>query len=382
MASLRRSPNSPYWIAVVTLADGSRTNRSTRTTDKEEAKRIAGHYQDLINKGKQGTLTTDHAKKVMNDLLERCGVDPINKETVEEYLRRWAKGRVNPSTAERYGSTVNLFLTHLGSKSRGLIGAVTHKDILGFIESRENERCAPKTISVDAKILNTAFNLARKLQIRADNPVERALALSPIVVDSSERDVFTPEQIAKLVNVAKGDWLTLILLGYYTGARIGDCASMQWDNVNLTKGVIDYVPQKTRKANKTPKRVIVPMHPELEKHLQDLASTDKPENYLSPALAAKGSGGKSGLSEGFKRLIVAGGIDPKTSKGKGTRQFSKLSFHSLRHGFNSILANEGIDQEIRMALTGHNTKAINSDYTHFDLPKLKSAIAKLPSYKK
>ena len=39
----------------------------------------------------------------------------------------------------------------------------------------------------------------------------------------------------------------------------------------------------------------------------------------------------------------------------------------------------GIDQETRMALTGHSSKAINNDYTHLELPKLKAAISKLPS---
>jgi integrase len=51
----------------------------------------------------------------------------------------------------------------------------------------------------------------------------------------------------------------------------------------------------------------------------------------------------------------------------------------LRHSFNSTLANMGIGQETRMALTGHSSKAINNDYTHLELPKLKAAISMLLS---
>jgi len=72
-------------------------------------------------------------------------------------------------------------------------------------------------------------------------------------------------------------------------------------------------------------------------------------------------------------------IDTKSVQGKGSQQFNRLTFHSLRHSFNSALANAGVDQEIRMKLTGHKTIAINAKYTHHEIDPLKTAIAKLPS---
>jgi site-specific recombinase XerD len=71
-------------------------------------------------------------------------------------------------------------------------------------------------------------------------------------------------------------------------------------------------------------------------------------------------------------------IDARSGPGKGIRRFAKLSFHSLRHSFNSALANHGVDQETRMKLTGHSSVAVNGDYTHLELPKLKAAVQKLP----
>jgi site-specific recombinase XerD len=72
------------------------------------------------------------------------------------------------------------------------------------------------------------------------------------------------------------------------------------------------------------------------------------------------------------------GIDQKIIQGKGKRKFSKLSFHSFRHCFNSILANNGFQQEVRTALTGHSSMEINNDYTHFDIPKSQQAVRSLP----
>jgi integrase len=82
--------------------------------------------------------------------------------------------------------------------------------------------------------------------------------MRPIIVASSQRDCFTPDQLRALLGAAEGDMKTLILLGYYTGARLGDCANMRWDQVNFAQVVIDFTPQKTRT-----KRIVVPIHPDL-----------------------------------------------------------------------------------------------------------------------
>src|SRR5207253_2054282 len=138
-------------------------------------------------------------------------------------------------------------------------------------------------------------------------------------------------------------------------------------------GVIDFEQQKTAK------RVTIPIHPVLEKHLLRLASADNPEAFLCPSLAGRKTGGKSGLSQTFGGIMEKADIDRQALEGKGSRSFSRLSFHSLRHSFNTTLANEGVDQETRMLLTGHTTVAVNRDYTHLELAKLKTAINKLPN---
>ncbi len=373
MASLRRIPGSRYWIACITRADGTRTNISTKTTDRSLAKKVAERYQEVEDKARAGTLVTAQVKKVFNEVLERTGEEQLSTETVENFLREWLKSKTNPGTAERYKHTVSLFLASLGKKKDALLTSVGHKDVVTFIESRRESLAAPKTILVDVKTLNTAFNLARKLGHIQTNPVEKALALHPIETVSSEKDCFRQDQVAALVAAAEGDWRTATLLGFYTGARLGDCANMTWANINFEDGVIDYVPQKTRKKKK---RVVVPMHSELRSHLQALRESVH-ALQLCPSLAGRDTGGKSGLSEAFKKLMQRAGVDGQLVAGKGKRMFSKLSFHSLRHSFNSALANNGVDQETRMQLTGHSSIDINRGYTHIGLPKLKEAIAKL-----
>ena len=83
---------------------------------------------------------------------------------------------------------------------------------------------------------------------------------------------------------------------------------------------------------------------------------------------------------GFKRIVKKAGIDPMTVSGKGLRQFTKRTFHSLRHSFNSALANAGVAEEIRMKLTGHQSRPMNERYTHLQVATLKSAVGTLPLF--
>jgi len=61
------------------------------------------------------------------------------------------------------------------------------------------------------------------------------------------------------------------------------------------------------------------------------------------------------------------------------RSVNALTFHSLRHTFNSILANAGVPEETRIALTGHTTREQNQVYTHRQLQTYVEAVATLPS---
>ena len=78
------------------------------------------------------------------------------------------------------------------------------------------------------------------------------------------------------------------------------------------------------------------------------------------------------------RVMARAGIIAQKTAGLGMRRFSRLSFHSLRHSFNSALANAGVDQETRMRLSGHSSAAVNGDYSHFGVPKLREAVGRLP----
>jgi integrase len=56
------------------------------------------------------------------------------------------------------------------------------------------------------------------------------------------------------------------------------------------------------------------------------------------------------------------------------RRFTAKTFHSLRHGFVSAMANEGVSKELRMKLAGHTSENVATGYTHHEVARLREAI--------
>jgi integrase len=142
-------------------------------------------------------------------------------------------------------------LKFLGDTAKGPITGIAPSHIEGFLNSRRKEGVAPKTAIVDIKTLNIAFRRAERYGVILKNPVQ-AVELPKAV--SSEREIFTHEEVVRLLdNVGyKDEWFTLILLGYYTGARLGDCTTMKWSSVNFRERILTYQQKKTGKDIRVP----------------------------------------------------------------------------------------------------------------------------------
>lgn len=376
MASLHKDPRgkSPFWYCAFTLPDGRRAFRSTKQTERKLALGICLEWEKCAGHGRGGSFTEAQARKVLNSILENTGQAPMQTETIHDYFTNWLNGKElanKPRTAERYSIVVEKFLASLGQKARRPLGALTPRDVESFRNQSIDDGKAPKTISIEIKILRTVLNVARRQGRITANPAE-AVELPKIV--SHTRDVFTPEQVRMLLAAAKDEWQTAILTGYYLGARLTDVVNLTWENVDLTGGVITYEQRKTGKS------VTAPLHPDLKDHLLKLAG-DNPRAPLCPALQKRSVGGRKGLSVSFTNIMRDAGIGQQQVKGKGKqgRKFSKLSFHSLRHTFTSALANANVPAEVRQKLTGHADAATHQKYTHLELAPLQAAIATLPS---
>jgi len=69
----------------------------------------------------------------------------------------------------------------------------------------------------------------------------------------------------------------MILFGLYTGQRLGDIASLRWNNLDLVRGELRL---STRKTDKT---LVLPLAAPLRKHLESLSpSLNEPFAPIHP----------------------------------------------------------------------------------------------------
>lgn len=176
-------------------------------------------------------------------------------------------------------------------------------------------------------------------------------------LDGKRREDFTDEEIEKILSVAKGETRTLILIGLYTGMRMGDCARLS------TSDVSDDIIKVT--TGKTGAKVCIPLHPNLT---SALASAQAKDGFFLPTLAERYSKGQnSSISRDVNRILKKCGI--KTSYGdaeKNSRGKKRplRGFHSLRHTFISRCVSAGIPTHIVQALAGHASVEMTEHYTH------------------
>jgi integrase len=373
MASIHRHAKSPYWYVAYVLFDGRRVFRSTGQTDRKKARDVALTLERTSERARKGELARSTARKLFDDLLEDIGETPFSKETVRSFFDSWLAGKeisVKPGVYKLYKKTITKFLDHLGPKALKSLSDITPADIATFRDARlKTEGVSVGTFILDLKALRCAFNLAKRQGLIAMSPAD---AVDLPSLRRIERDVFNLEEVRALLCAAPSrEWRTAILLGFFAGTRLSDAVSMRWDCVALDKGQICYT------QNKTGARVVVPIHPDLEKQLLELASHDNPHGYLCPMLAKDPVEGRAGLSSQFVRIMDAAGVDAGQVQAT-KRRFRRKTFHSLRHSFTSALANAGISADVRMKLVGHKTLDVHQRYTHVQLEPLRAAIAALP----
>ncbi len=388
MASIHRNSRgkSPFWYAAYRTASGQRVRKSTGLKDRGKALEVALNLERTEREAAQGRLNEARVRELISDTMERITGRSSSLVTVRTWFTKWladkeADGSLSKNSQTAYRASVRLFLQHLGKRADEDLGQVCAEDIQQFKQARIATGLSAKTIDRDLKVLRGILKQALLHgQINAD-PSQLVPLLSKQnkrSVQTVVREAFTVGELDAITSTASGEWLTTILLARYIGARLGDCVRMAWSNIDLDEKVLRYADAKTHK------NYVVPLHPRLESHLRDLSLRKGKETDLCPALSHKSSGGKYGLSMEFRRIMARAGIDDHAVVTKSVRNvvgkvrhLAQRSFHSIRHSYNSELANTGASQEIRRKLVGHADNEINDVYTHMNVAVFRQAILRL-----
>jgi integrase len=221
---------------------------------------------------------------------------------------------------------------------------------------------APTTARAALSVLSRICRFAVRRGWLADNPVSK--------LEPGEKPRWTPKEVAILdgdelaqLLAQAGRHRTLFELLAYTGLRIGEGLGLTWADVDHDAGVLRVHRQFTRDrvhaALKTPaaKRQII-LADGLAKLLRQhwLASPHKrPQDFVFCNTVGHGQDYRD-VGKAFRATVNATGLD---------RKHGRVSLHSLRHTFASLLIANGLNVVFVKRQLGHANPNITLEvYAH------------------
>jgi len=404
MATLRKLKSSKNWIAQFRDANGKLMTRSTRVADtgtsaerakaRASAKRIADQFERTA---RGETVVEAQLRKALFEIYEEANQSKVQEKSIRQFFddyidllrKKVDLKQRSQSTLIRYEGTVNRFLEVIGeSRAAASFDTLQVEDFENFRDKRLAE-AGGNTIKNDFKVLNAPLAAALRKGFLTVNPLA---SVDLEKVEAQDHLPFSLDEMKFILAACRdpdlkvaGDhleWEIAITAGLYTGLRLADIASLIWSEVDLEKKKTTLIPRKGRRIKK---KVTIPMHPSLHLALLRLPSSDSLDTLLFPSLQPntekrKETADFSFLSKRFNKIVDHAGVDPCIIIDPQTgHKFRQKSFHSLRSSFNSILAEKGINQELRMILTGHTTKRVNDRYTKFSWIEQENAVKEMPN---
>ena len=329
-----------------------------------------------------GRLTETKAREHLSRISEIARGKPLKSYTVRnwfaEYLRQ-KKPNVAASTLKAYEWGYESFIGFLGPRADTGIENIEHADVRAWRDAQKESGLSDKRVNNLLKYISGPFAKAAKTGMIPINPVAATESLR--VSDSVQRKPFTVKEINSILKKCPShEWKIVVLLGVYCGMRLGDATRRKVGDFDLQAETVTFVPEKKSKQGR---EVILPLHPSLHSEIKVAVKRRKKDDpeWLTPKLAVSPIGSSQGLSTQFIGIMESAKVDRGESvegTGRGRTRFAR-SFHSTRHTASTWLANEGIQEDLRMLITDHESREVAKRYTHHSIAQLREAVGKMPS---
>ena len=392
LIQLKPKGRSPFWYCCFRGPDGRRMKKSTELTARSKAMEVCKRWQRAADMARARTLTEERAREVISEIVASVhGGEGLRSFTTRQWFEHFAKikkASQDPKTVAKYEQIKTEFLDFLGGKADLDVLSVNSADIRAFRDAGK-DRLSATTLNDKLVILSAYFNGAWRDHVISNNP---CTAVEEVRDDLSpkkrQKQPFTLPQVRALLAKATPDWQGVIKIAFFTGARLGDCARLRLSNLDLAADppTITFENYSKHGDDHT-----VPMHPALVEHFRRRSGNSRrgkvikfpgSDGFLFPSLATNADGKTprrvANLSKQFRALMDAAGIvnHKVREAGKGAARIVwALGFHSLRRTHISTMANAGVSEEQRMAITAHATRDVHKGYTHHELERLHESVS-------
>lgn len=274
------------------------------------------------------------------------------KITFDKLLEEWIK---KIEGQKFYQSNTRYFIPILKKHFAGkLLSEIDYKALEDFRDLRKNTPVkfkykegrprSERMVDMEMSVLRRMFKKAYLWEWIEKNPFDRGEGLFYKKCGKRDRALI-PDEVKKLIEAASSNLKPILLTAILTGLRKSDIFNLKWEDIDLDKGRISLVEQKTGKTR------IIPLGHDMINLLLKLPVNGK---YVFPG---KNGGPLTDIKHPFETALKKSGIDP----GEG---YKKVVFHTLRHSCVSQLVERGADSFIVRNYVNHASPQMTEHYTH------------------
>lgn len=335
--------------------NGNRYRKTLKLgTNKEDAKKLLRELEARIERG-----TFLHEKKT-----------PLFKDVARRWLD-YKKTKIRITSWETYQGHVK---NHFDSLNDYKITAITIAKIERFISAKQESNMNITTLKKIIVTLNQIMKYAIRHRLIDYNPVIDAEKPSNQGKENKRQiiSIMEPEQIVLFLDaVEKPKYRTLFLTAILTGARQGEILGLKWEDVDFENRQINirrtfnngsFFQPKTEESKRN-----IDLSPLLVRELAawKLKTRGQDNDLVFPSEAGTPICKYNMVRRHFLPALKKAGIP-------------RIRFHDLRHGFASLLIEQGENIKYIQNQLGHSTPTVTLNvYAHLMKKTNQDAVCKL-----
>jgi integrase len=262
---------------------------------------------------------------------------PYN-ETTRGSARRQLKPRVITSNRQAWEAFAR-WVKETRPKLK-FLEDITEADAVEYSDyCRKVAKCGPRGHNVRTDVCRVIFNHAGC----QPNPFAKVRRWTET---KEHRDALEMADIQKILTSAIGEERLLILIGIFTGLRLGDAVNLRWEDIRAGR--------IWKKTAKTGREVSLQLFPIIANELAKLPKPADGKGFILPGLAAVYERDATSVSKRIRHLFEGCGIQVAEKMKGRTKAVSRRGFHSLRTTFVSICARAGVPTGAIADWCGHS----------------------------
>ncbi|MFZ4619613.1 MAG: tyrosine-type recombinase/integrase [Bacteroidota bacterium] len=270
--------------------------------------------------------------------------------TLKEFIlsyEPYVNSNFSPATASLHLIFLNQFMAFIGDRYLHTISPLQTDQFKTHCLGLEHPNRL-QTINIKLTKLKTIFNTAQRWNLIENNPFEETKLFT---IPEEDVPYFTPEDFSLFLAANKcRDFEAFCMIGFFTGMRLSEIASLQWSDIDL-EGKVIRIRSKEGFTVKNKRNRSIPLS-DVIVFLLRKRKIDIKDNcpFLFHHSGKKYT--KDFVTKKFKRII------------KRTTLTQSLHFHSLRHSFCSNLVKNGVSLYQVQKLAGHSKASVTQKYSH------------------